>query len=421
MLRELSTKATNAKPTDFHCLLASLAKEGRLRRLYTQNVDELDTSFPPLATEVPLNPKGPWPRTIQLHGGLKTMVCQKCRDTANLEAHRFQGPIPPLCNACEKIEEVRERKGRRSHGVGKLRPRIVLYNEHSPDEDAIGSVMTADLRVRPDALVVVGTTMKIPGVRRIVREMCRVVRGRKDGVTMWINNGSMPVGKDFEDCWDLIVKADSNEVAKEAKLKPWDDEIVDCTASEVERYMETQKPSVVINTPEKEKAYRDTGILTPSTSHDETSGSSSGVVPMETDPALNPASRGREISDVLGRETNKTSAKPKARKSTAPKTKAQKKKTEAPTQDKAGRINLKFKVGKPVKPVVVKEEDPPKPMKPISPGSPRSNGPILPGTPELSGSDTSSGSSLLKDQCTISPSGRAPRGLEGCIDTGDGE
>ncbi|OJD26200.1 NAD-dependent protein deacetylase hst4, partial [Blastomyces percursus] len=51
---------------------------------YTQNVDEIDTSLPPLATEVPLSMKAAWPRTIQLHGGPKKMVCQKCSHTLDL-------------------------------------------------------------------------------------------------------------------------------------------------------------------------------------------------------------------------------------------------------------------------------------------------------------------------------------------------
>ena len=55
--------------------------------------------------------------------------------------------------------------GKRSQGIGKLRPRLVLYNEGNPDAEAIGSVSEADLLSRPDGLVVVGTSLKIPGVK----------------------------------------------------------------------------------------------------------------------------------------------------------------------------------------------------------------------------------------------------------------
>lgn len=231
MVRSLSGLATAAKPTAFHHLMARLAQDGRLLRLYTQNVDGIEASLPPLATEVPLGVKGPWPRTIQLHGGLEKMVCQKCRHTSSFQPDLFQGPDPPLCPACCEIETARTIVGQRSRGVGKLRPRIVLYNEHNPDEEAIGSVVSSDLRTRPDALVVVGTSLKIPGVRRIVKEMCRVVRGRKDGVTIWINHDSAPVGKEFENCWDLIIKGDCDDVAQRVDLKG----VEECTASDVER------------------------------------------------------------------------------------------------------------------------------------------------------------------------------------------
>lgn len=61
----------------------------------------------------------------------------------------------------------------RSHGVSKLRPRIVLYHERSPDEEVIESVITSDLRNQPHVVIVVGTSLKIPGARRLVRDMCR--------------------------------------------------------------------------------------------------------------------------------------------------------------------------------------------------------------------------------------------------------
>lgn len=214
MVRSLSAIASEAKPTCFHRLLAKLAEEKRLMRLYTQNVDGIDTALPELETQTPLNPRAPWPRTIQLHGGLNKMVCQKCSHTADLQADLFQGPDPPSCPICFETDRLRGTTGQRPRGVGRLRPRIVLYNEHNPDEDAIGSVVTSDLRARPDALLVVGTSLKIPGVRRIVREMSAVVRDRRDGVAVWINRDNAPCGREFENCWDLVVHGDSDDVAR---------------------------------------------------------------------------------------------------------------------------------------------------------------------------------------------------------------
>ncbi|SPN96887.1 related to NAD-dependent histone deacetylases [Cephalotrichum gorgonifer] len=225
MVRELSTMTSKASPTPFHHLLASLAAEGRLLRLYTQNVDCIDTNLPPLATTVPLNTKAPWPVTIQLHGGLEKMVCTKCGDVAPLDGDKFTSHEAPLCQTCQTQEHLRVNfANKRSQGVGRMRPRIVLYNEANPDEEAIGSVSMADLRSRPDAVIVVGTSLKIPGVRRLVKELCQVTRGRRDGFSAWINVDPVPLGAEFRDCWDLVVRGKCDDVAFHAQLPRWDEE-----------------------------------------------------------------------------------------------------------------------------------------------------------------------------------------------------
>lgn len=267
MIRELSHLTRNAEPTPFHHMLATLAEEGRLMRLYTQNVDGIDTSLEPLATNVPLNPKGPWPKTIQLHGGLEKMVCTKCGDLSNFDGKLFDGPEPPSCKSCEELENTRIQFGeKRSHGIGRLRPRIVLYNEYNPEEEAIGAVTRSDLRSRPDAVIVVGTSLKIPGVRRIAREMCTVARGRRDGFTAWINCEPEPAGNEFKDCWDLVVRGDCDEVARHVALPKWNDKDIgsysDVSDEDVKEATSKTKMEVIVEG--KHKVVEKTqGILTP--------------------------------------------------------------------------------------------------------------------------------------------------------------
>ncbi|KAI9711616.1 MAG: hypothetical protein M1812_007139 [Candelaria pacifica] len=332
MVRSLSHLVTSAQPTAFHHLLATLAQEGRLLRLYSQNVDGIDTSLPPLATKVPLNTKGPWPRTIQLHGGLEKMVCQKCHNLSDFQAALFDGPEPPSCPQCMDMDHVRTtHAGKRSHGIGRLRPRMVLYNEHNPDDEAIGAVTTADLRSRPDAIIVVGTSLKIPGVRRIVREMCGVVRGRRDGVAIWINNDPEPLGREFENCWDLVVRGDCEEVAKHAALRRWDDNDIGkfaiCTAEEMEKVKrEKGLAEVVVHTPKKNKSFKELqGVLTPIASPVFKPAPKLKVVASERPAKLeaiskakkNPASKGAPISEILKKAppgTAKSSKKGKPQK-----------------------------------------------------------------------------------------------------------
>ncbi len=361
-------------------------------RLYTQNVDGIDTSLPPLATCVPLNVKGPWPRTVQLHGGLEKMVCSKCNHLSDFRAPLFEGPEPPSCSVCEEMDSVRTNiAGKRSHGIGKLRPRIVLYNEHNPDEEAIGAVVSSDLRMRPDAVIVVGTSMKIPGVRRIVREMCGVVRGRRDGVAIWINQGPEPPGKEFEDCWDLIVRGDCDEVARQSRMRKWDEEGVDsfteCTESEVERAKQKGgEVKVVIERSQSSQEFdKVKGVLTPIASPklkpskpNKIPAKAQQIRPKKTTKGtkLNPASKGASIADIL-KQHPKPPTKPKPSKKPI-------KQRPATT---ALKINTAFKVTKSGTSTVTKKtktqtraKDQPSslPMRPLSPQAARNNGPNQP-------------------------------------------
>ncbi|KAK3115232.1 hypothetical protein LTR53_005643 [Teratosphaeriaceae sp. CCFEE 6253] len=235
MISQMSRLTKDAQPTPFHHMLATMAKDGRLLRLYSQNVDCLDTNMEPLQTRTPLtkDATGKWPPTVQLHGGLDKMVCTKCGEVSDLEANLFDGCDAPLCPQCAAVNDIRTNfQGKRSHGIGRLRPRMVLYHEAGPDETAIGTVSVEDLRRRPDAVIVVGTTMKVPGLQRLVREMCKVVRDRKDGgLAIWINPDPPPAG--FRDCFDIIVRAKCDEVAERAAMRKWTEPVVSDDYSEV--------------------------------------------------------------------------------------------------------------------------------------------------------------------------------------------
>ncbi|KAF2241332.1 DHS-like NAD/FAD-binding domain-containing protein [Trematosphaeria pertusa] len=219
-VRYLSELTRKARPTNFHLLLAKLAKEGRLLRLYTQNIDGIDVALEGLNTQVPLPEKDPWPKTIQLHGGFDKMVCSKCHGISPLQAEKFIGPEPPACPTCLENDRGRKEAGKRSHGIGTLRPRMVLYNQHNPDGEAIGSCVSAGLRRRPDAVIVVGTALSVPAVRRTTQDMCATVRDRRNGMNIWINIDSEP-RQQLANLLDFVVKGPCDKVAQLA-LQTWD-------------------------------------------------------------------------------------------------------------------------------------------------------------------------------------------------------
>ena len=268
----MSRLTKDAKPTAFHHMLATIAKEDRLLRLYSQNVDSIDTSLEPLKTVVPLSKddEGKWPRTVQLHGGLDKMVCSKCHELSEFDAELFSGPTPPLCPRCEEINDIRtNHEGKRSHGIGRLRPRMVLYNEHNPDDVAIGTVTREDLRRRPDAVIVAGTTLKVPGVRRIVREMCGVVRDRRGGVAIWINNDLPPNAKELDDCFDIVVQGPCDDVASRAAMRKWDEPVEQDDFSEIsdEDARKAEARTAEVHVPPKCTLETLPALELPSTSH----------------------------------------------------------------------------------------------------------------------------------------------------------
>jgi NAD-dependent histone deacetylase SIR2 len=214
MIRALSKSTSSALPTDFHHLLNTLAKDGRLLRLYTQNVDGIDASLEYLHTEVPLGQNGPWPPTIQVHGCLKYMVCSKCPYQAEFVADLFVGSEIPACPECAKCDESRTASKKRARGLGWLRPRIALYHEESRDADAIGRCAQADIKARPDAIIVVSTTLVVPAIQRIARELCGAARTRKKCETVWLNIDPPPKQKDLSDLWSMSIIGTCDELAK---------------------------------------------------------------------------------------------------------------------------------------------------------------------------------------------------------------
>lgn len=75
-------------------------------------------------------------------------------------------------------EAARVRDGRRPHSTGILKPAIVLYDEPHPWADGIQKIKLIDLRSRPDMMIIMGTSLHIPGIRDIVLEFADALHSR---------------------------------------------------------------------------------------------------------------------------------------------------------------------------------------------------------------------------------------------------
>ncbi|KWU45121.1 DHS-like NAD/FAD-binding domain-containing protein, partial [Rhodotorula sp. JG-1b] len=258
MIAELKKQTDAVEPTAFHSWLKQLDDDGKLFRVYTQNIDALEekagltyglgdkslplpprrkgtaappprspsksstttttrtsTPLPPpllsSSASVPLEPTSSQasiassspspssssttppppppppppthsaiPRVIPLHGHLSTLSCSACKHEVPLSGayvDLLSTGSAPLCPACLSIEEARSAAGERSRGVGMMRPDVVLYGEEHKDGERVGAITQRDLMgQRPDLLIVVGTTLKVKGTKRLVRELAKVIR-----------------------------------------------------------------------------------------------------------------------------------------------------------------------------------------------------------------------------------------------------
>lgn len=218
MVHDLYQMSMEGKPTLFHKFLDYLSGDGRLLRLYTQNIDLFELQLPHLQTLIPLQLSQNPPKCIQLHGNVQIMNCTKCHYRARLDPKIFlnltSNSPPPLCPECVEMDAVREIAGKRKLGGGSLRPRIVLYNEFHPDGEIIGKISQKDLKLKPDCLVIVGTTLKIPGVRVLLRELTRMIHNSK-GCVVWVNKEEPSTSiVDYLEYLDLIVIGDCQDIPK---------------------------------------------------------------------------------------------------------------------------------------------------------------------------------------------------------------
>lgn len=182
MVRNMSRLSAQAEPTLFHCFLDGLARNGCLLRHYTQNINCIELRLPNL-----------WQKTVQLHGRIDKAKCHFCGWDGPLVFEWFCGSDLPDCNRCEGIALERERMGKRRLGIGRLRPNVLLYGEDNPKGDMIGELTEQDLRTGPEVVFVVGTSLKVPGARRLVTKLSHAAKAR-GGFTVWINTDATPSG-----------------------------------------------------------------------------------------------------------------------------------------------------------------------------------------------------------------------------------
>lgn len=212
-MAELKSITTKATVTPTHHFIKYLDDNERLLRCYTQNIDCLENRL-----ELGCDKKTK--RVVQLHGDLDTVVCTLCKTEFNFsEEYRFAfgDGAPPECPSCVRSAELRVADGKRTMATGRLRPNIVLYNEPHAKGEEIASITNYDMKRRPDLLIVMGTSLKVVGIKTLVRALAKSVKSMDRGKVIFINNTE--VGKEWDDVFDFHVLERTDDVVRKLKIE----------------------------------------------------------------------------------------------------------------------------------------------------------------------------------------------------------
>ncbi|KAM0425085.1 hypothetical protein ACHAPT_009645 [Fusarium lateritium] len=173
----------------------------------TPSQAEPDQSQPEASKPPAKNPRRELPKSgvecVFLHGSLELLRCFLCGrvcswDDQDRQLETMSGQQPE-CPHCVGATTAREERGKRALGVGKLRPDIVLYGEEHPNAHLISPIVTHDLALCPDLLLILGTSLRVHGLKVMVREFAKAVHA-KGGKVVFVNFTKPP-----ESSWGDII------------------------------------------------------------------------------------------------------------------------------------------------------------------------------------------------------------------------
>ena len=82
------------------------------------------------------------------------------------------------CPSCAASCQARVSAGKRRSYIGHLLPDIVLLNGQHRNGEAIGSVIAKDVAAPPDFLLVLGTSLRVQGPKRLASRLAEAVSCR---------------------------------------------------------------------------------------------------------------------------------------------------------------------------------------------------------------------------------------------------
>jgi NAD-dependent SIR2 family protein deacetylase len=201
-------------------------------------------------------------RNVELHGDLGRVRCTLCftdyaADKGWVEMMR-EGEAPECPKCLERCESPllihscrctgtlplstaytfkkltvtgssRIKRSARATPIGSLRPSIVLYDEPHPLGDDIGMLQAHDMSKTPDVMIIMGTSLKVSGLKALVKDFAKAIHGAKrPGMVVFVN--ATKPGKEWEGVIDVHVQGETDawvDKVEEAwkRVKPADWEV----------------------------------------------------------------------------------------------------------------------------------------------------------------------------------------------------
>lgn len=207
-MESLYAQTLMAHPTETHRFLQMLNRKKKLIKCYTQNIDGLERRL-----NMTTGTNGKWKdlEVVQLHGDIHKLSCTNCFtafDWSQKFREQMQDGAAPDCPQCEDHFFLRMTAGKRmsSSTVGILRPNIVLYGENHPQSEALAKGLNQDIRRNPNIVLIFGTSLKVDGVKQLVRSLSKSVHEKPGGLVVLIN--ATPVSAAWEKFIDIHIQAD---------------------------------------------------------------------------------------------------------------------------------------------------------------------------------------------------------------------
>lgn len=201
-MSKLKSMVETSEPSLTHRFLKVYSEVCGGFRIYTQNIDGLEEKAG-FRVE-----KSKHTKLVYLHGNMKELGCLYCGyriPFTEKERAMYEKEEEITCDSCMKRNK---RRDGRERPVGVFHTTIIHYHQSHPDSSFISKM--AELDSSCNLFIVIGTSLKVFGVEKLVKYFCRLdnTKGRRIFVNLEKPN------RGFSDLFDFFWQGDCDDFCR---------------------------------------------------------------------------------------------------------------------------------------------------------------------------------------------------------------